>query len=120
MKQRHLIADPYVSPFLGILTGKKKEREAEARIKEMEAEAAAAEKLALIERDNLLLKLEAMRQGHNPEVEATQLAIREKEAEAGLQTALAKAKNLPETTMYTILSVVVAIVMAGIYLLKKK
>ena len=120
MRTRKLNKDAYVSPFLGIGEGKKKRAEAEAYAQRLEAERKLEEAKAQLERDNLLFKMEALRQGFNPDVEKTQLAIQEKQAEAGLQSALAKAKNLPETTLYSALAAVVAIVMAGVYFFKKK
>ena len=96
------------SPFLGIGVGKKKEAEADARIREIEAETAAKMKLAEQERKNLLLQLEAAKQGFEPEKDKQTAEIAKANAEAA-----------PEKTLYTVVGVIVAVVMAGLYFIKK-
>nr|WP_319570248.1 hypothetical protein [uncultured Draconibacterium sp.] len=96
------------SPLFGLFEGKKKSREAAAREKVLAAE--KEKELALIEAKNkqLLLQLEAAKQGYNPEKEKAQAAVE-----------LEKTQAVPEITLYSIIGVIVLVVMVGVVLIKR-
>lgn len=109
INRRPPIKNPNESAFLGLFTGKKAKREAAAKVAIIEAQTEAELELERAKRESLALQLEAARQGFDPEADKRRQAIE-----------TAKAEAAPETTLYIIIGVVVAVVMAGLYFIKKR
>ena len=109
MRTRRPIKNPNESEFLGLFTGKRKKVEAKADITRIEAETKAALELEKQKQQSLLLQLQAAKQGYDPEKDAREQAIE-----------VEHIKAQPEKTMYIIIAVVVVVVMAGLFLIKRK
>jgi hypothetical protein len=104
IRQRNL-KNPHESGLFGLFEGKKKEAEAAKIAAKAAAETAAAQSKQI----ELLLKLQAAKEGYDPEKTAADQAIKLEETKQG-----------SEKTLYLIIAAVVAVLMAGIYFIKKK
>ena len=98
MRKRPFIKKPDEAGFLGILEGKKKRAAAEA-----------AARLEEEKRKTFLLQLEAAKQGYQPEKQAAEAAVKLEETKQG-----------SEKTLYITIGVIVALIMVGLYFIKRK
>lgn len=97
-RERSFSNNVYESGLFGILEGKRRKAKAEAFIKEEEAR-----------RATYLAQVEAQKQGYDPEKATRDTKIVE------TQAAVNSEKNL-----YTTIGLIVVVVMAGLYFIKRK